>query len=234
MRHSCCLDSNSLALMCGWLTLLAACIACCPAVCAAGYGAATLGATTCTRCPVNTFSSGGLAVGMECTSCAAGTVSSKEATESSQCYPEFVDPTRDYFTSTDANAWTDVPSPADQAACEAACGADCLQLRISTATPLACQVMNAVAGKDVSFKVRGGVDYVRYTIGATTLIGKSISNDPAVASLAACEALCVIPAKAVIQLCACIGAQFGGGTGFPPSREWRVQAADYLIFTIRS
>jgi hypothetical protein len=160
------------------------------AVCAAGYGAATAGALTCSRCPVNTFSSGGLAVGMECTACASGTVSSKEATESSQCYPAFADPTRDYFTSSDAGAWTAVANAASQDDCEAACGATCLQIRISTdPANFACETMAQASGKDVSFKVRGGVDYARYTIGAATGLGKVVGTASA-ASLAECESAC--------------------------------------------
>jgi hypothetical protein len=175
------------------------------AVCSAGYGAATAGATTCSRCPVNTFSSGGLAVGIECTACASGTVSSKEATESSQCYPAFADPTRDYFTSSDAAAWAAVDGAGSQADCEAACGATCLQLRISTdPANFACQTMEQASGKDVSFKVRGGVDYARYTIGAATSLGKALGSAPA-ASLGDCETSCTANGD-------CEGVMFDGTT----------------------
>eukprot|EP00775_Hariotina_reticulata_P006225 gene6225-6462_t len=159
------------------------------AVCSAGYGSLTQGATSCQPCPVNTFSSGGLAVGQTCVSCASGTVSSKGATDSSQCLVELVDPIRDYFTLSDPTKFVQQAAQTD---CQAVCKGDatCVQLIIAT-DGSSCSIHRADASGTsiLAFKVNGGVDYVEYTVDAGLGVGRVIST-PAAADLAACEDAC--------------------------------------------
>eukprot|EP00775_Hariotina_reticulata_P003324 gene3324-3601_t len=159
------------------------------AVCSAGYGSLNPGDSTCVRCPINTFSSGGLAVGEVCVPCASGTVSSKEATESSQCYAELVNPTRDYFTLNDTSKFVQQPAQTD---CQVACtgNANCIQVIIATdGSSCSIQSEDASGTATLAFKVNGGVDYVQYKVDSGLLVG-SVLSTPAAADLAACEDAC--------------------------------------------
>lgn len=65
MRHV--VQSNCAAQLSRWLTFKALlCAACCPAVCLAGFGKATVASTTCTPCPYGTFQTG---TGTVCEAC---------------------------------------------------------------------------------------------------------------------------------------------------------------------
>jgi len=158
------------------------------AVCAAGYGSLS-GATTCTLCPINTFSSGGLAKGEACIDCATGSTSAPGATENTQCYVELADPTRDYFTLSDDSKYVAAGSGA---ACQAACIGDdtCVALKISTDGASCFKLSEDAAGTaTVSFKVNSGVAFVRYKLPAGLKVGKEIGTDAAT-TVAGCEAAC--------------------------------------------
>eukprot|EP00775_Hariotina_reticulata_P003830 gene3830-4087_t len=159
------------------------------AVCSAGYGSPTQGGTSCQRCPVNTFSSGGLALGQMCVTCASGTVSSKGATDSSQCLVELVDPTHDYFILSDPAKFVQQPAQTD---CQAACKGDaaCIQVIIATdGSSCSIHSEDASGTSTLAFKVNGGVDYVEYKVDAGLGVGRVVST-PAAADLAACEDAC--------------------------------------------
>ena len=157
-------------------------------VCAAGYGG-----DDCERCPVDTYSFGGLTKGTACTPCDTNTVSSKGATDSNQCYADLVDPTRDYFTtSNDTVGWTSQAGVATLSDCEQACRttSGCIQYRWKEATPSSCDLMlEAASGTSLALKVKGGVDYVNYKLDASLSFGKLIDTRT-LDTLSACTAAC--------------------------------------------
>lgn len=157
-------------------------------VCAAGYGG-----DNCERCPVDTYSSGGLTKGTNCTACDANTVSSKGASDSNQCYADLVDPTRDYFTtSNDTVGWTNQAGAGTLSACETACRTTdgCIQYRWKEASPVSCDLMlEAASGVSLALKVKGGVDYVNYKLDASLSFGNVIATR-ALSTLPACTAAC--------------------------------------------
>eukprot|EP00775_Hariotina_reticulata_P004056 gene4056-4303_t len=172
-------------------------------VCDAGYGSATPGGSTCELCPVNTFSTGGLAVGESCTPCAAGTVASRGSIDVSQCYAEFDDIARDYFPLTDAAQFAAQPGGTD---CQAICrgNTSCVQIRLTAAGDCAVQLEDPAGTATLSFKIRNGVDYVRYSIPAglgrvyRSVLDHPVVNLPLGATLAAVACAIVDPVRKLL------------------------------------
>lgn len=163
-------------------------------MCAPGYGGDANG-IGCVQCNYNTFSFGGNKQGGACTPCASGTVSARRATESAQCYPEFIDATRDVF-SVDESAWAAAATVADVGACQDLCrsSADpCITYRYDLVTKT-CQLLTELTGGSVDttlgFKIDNGVDNVMYNIPTTWDFGVPVGTDAVVAELKDCPAKC--------------------------------------------
>jgi hypothetical protein len=159
-----------------------------PAVCAAGHGG-----DGCALCPVNTYNSGGILAGTSCDSCPANTASSNGATDAQQCYADLIDPTRDVFAVSDEAQFATQAGVTTLDDCEAACRASdaCITYRFASATG-SCQLLSEQAGAsgdELSFKVKGGVDYASYKLAAGLTVG-SVIKTQASTSLAACQAAC--------------------------------------------